>query len=73
MPTVGGDGFRYKEFYTGGCSQESLLIVPYKKPDHRGKDGTMIEGGIGTGVFCAVCDSMGRWPRFQNAMQEDSY
>lgn len=72
QPDTKGE-MRYKDFHTAGCRKEALFIVPYQKPEYKGEDDTMIEGGIGTGVFCAVDDSMGRWPRFQNAVKEDSF
>jgi hypothetical protein len=71
MPATGGN-YRYKQPFTAVCGQETLFLVPYGKPDRKGKDGSIIEGGIGSGVFCAVDDSMGHWPRFQEAIQEDS-
>lgn len=67
------DKMKYKEFLTHGCGLDTVFLVPYQKPAGRDTKGDKIPGGTGTIAVCAVGDDMGRWPRFQDAIQEDSY
>lgn len=63
---------RWQEVFTCGCERETRFLLPYAVP--RGKLGKkMLERGAGLVEVCAVDDDMGKWPRFQNVIQEDSY
>lgn len=71
LPKTGG-GKGWKELFTTGCGQESLFEIPYSLPGGRlGKK--MRDRGGGLVVACAVDDDMGKWPRFANTIQEDSF
>lgn len=62
--------FRTHDKYTTGCGQESKFIIPYRMPALKQDDD---HEAIGLTVCCAVCDDMGRWPRFAHTIKEDSY
>jgi hypothetical protein len=72
MPN-GPDGKpRWTEVFTVGCERETRFLVPYAVPKGRlGKK--MLQRGAGLVEVCAVDDDMGKWPRFRNAVQEDSF
>lgn len=71
LPDAKGEQ-RWQDAFTTGCQQEAQFLVPYDLPDTRlGK--AMEKRGAGIVQVCAVDDDMGKWPRFANAIQEDSF
>lgn len=71
VPRPGG-GKRWKDFGTAGCGQEALFEVPYELP--KGDLGAKMEKrGGGSLRVCAVDDDLGKWPRFSDNMEEDSF
>lgn len=73
MKAVGPDGTeKHQDAFTIGCGREARFLVPYGLPQSKlGK--AMEKRGAGIVEVCAVDDDMGKWPRFQDAMKEDSY
>lgn len=70
LPDAEGES-RWQDAFTTGCHQEARFLVPYALPG--GKLGEVMEQrGAGIVEVCAVDDDMGKWPRFVNAIQEDS-
>lgn len=47
---------------TCGCGQQAKMAIPYETESEALQSG----GGLGAGIVpaCAVCDSVGHWPRF---------
>lgn len=58
---------KHKQFFTHSCGQDMRVAINYRKP----RDPVGEQSGI-IGL-CAACDDLGKWPRFQTAIQEDSY
>jgi hypothetical protein len=58
---------RQKQYFTAGCGKDALFAIPYRRSTD--------EPGERNGIIrvCAVDDDLGKWPRFQNAMEEDSF
>jgi len=73
MKATDADGEeRWQDAFTAGCGQETRFLVPYALP--QGKLGKAMEKrGAGVVEACAVDDDMGKWPRFANVIQEDSF
>lgn len=89
MPTEFRRRFKdgtWKRDHTAGCGYQARFGVSYDPTDpvyfvscddHGNRvvidhPGEKVEGTAYIAV-CAVDDDMGRWPRFQNVIEEDSY
>ena len=68
MPAAGGKS-KWEDKLTSGCGNETQFLVPYRPP------GTIKDAGEGphTALVCAVCDELGKWPRFAHVIEEDSF
>ncbi len=72
QPTDKAGEMKWKDLFTAGCGREARFAIPYSIP--AGKRGeTMRERGGGVVIACAVDDAIGKWPRFSQAIEEDSY
>jgi hypothetical protein len=63
---------KWNDKFTTACNQQTRFLVPYKRPGAPTEKMKEEESDRGLVTVCAVDDSMGRWPRFQKLMQEDS-
>lgn len=71
QPNKQGD-LKWTNLFTTGCGREARFAVPYNVPAGKRGD-TMKERGGGIVIACAVDDDIGKWPRFSQAIEEDSY
>lgn len=50
---------------TTGCGNPTLFEIPYAQESSDGTTATM-----GKVIACAVCDDLGRWPRFSHVLED---
>lgn len=60
---------RENKVYTCQCRNNTMFISTYEPTIASEKKGSLDRGG-GFVRACAVCDSMGKWPRYEKAVEE---
>lgn len=63
---IGGSA---SKVYTCQCNNKSMFVSVYEPTKFAEKKGALDNGG-GFVRACAVCDSMGSWPRYKEAIDE---
>lgn len=56
---------------TCNCKNKSMFVIPYEPAGNKKQKQEMRERGAGFARVCAVCDSVGAWPKFEHVMEDD--
>lgn len=72
LPSPETGEYEWTDLYTSGCMREARFALPYNVPQSK-QGAKMKERAAGIVTVCAVDDDMGKWPRFQHAIKEDSF